>query len=141
MTVLHLPTSQLPPAQDNLVLDHEADHRIANNLGMIVSLLRLRARSLAGQAGSMDCAEVSRLLDDVAARVDTVARLHRMLSHSCRNAMVDLGSYLRELCASLTASLSPGTRVRVLHKSDEACALPPDQVLTLGLLASELVTN
>jgi two-component sensor histidine kinase len=141
MTVLHLPTSLLPPIQDNVVLHREADHRIANNLGMIVSLLRLRARSVAQQSGTMDRAEVSLLLNDVAARVDTVARLHRMLSQSYRDAMVDLGAYLRELCSSLTASMSPGTRVQVSHGSDESCVLPPDQVLTLGLLASELVTN
>lgn len=141
MTVIHLPITPLPFAQDNVVLDREADHRIANNLGLIVSLLRLRARAVGQQSGTMDRSEVSLLLDDVAARVDTVARLHRMLSHSHRDSLVDLSAYLRELCASLTSSLSSGARVHFSHQTNETCMLPPDQVLTLGLLASELVTN
>jgi two-component sensor histidine kinase len=141
MAVIHLPLTELPLAQDNVVLDREADHRIANNLGLIVSLLRLRARAVGQQSGTMDRAEVSRLLDDVAARVDTVARLHRMLSHSQHDTVVDLEGYLRELCASLTSSTSSGASVQFSHLIDTACVLPPDQVLTLGLLVSELVTN
>ena len=89
----------------------------------------------------MDREEVRVLLEDVAARVETVARLHRMMSQSYRNAFVDLSAYLRELCASLTGALSPSARVHVSHQSDDACVLPPDQMLTLGMLMSELVTN
>src|SRR4051794_9467846 len=98
MAIIQLPLTSLPFARDNVVLDREADHRIANNLGLIVSLLRLRARAVGQQSGTMDRTEVSLLLDDVAARVDTVARLHRMLSHSFPDSVVDLSAYLRELC-------------------------------------------
>jgi two-component sensor histidine kinase len=129
------------PAQNGVTLDGEADHRIANNLGLIVGLLRLRARAVSEQAGKMDRTEVRVLLEDIAARVETVARLHRMLSQSYRNALVDLGAYLRELCASLTGALSPNARVHVSHHIGDACVMPPDQVLTLGMLMSELVTN
>src|SRR5689334_15285716 len=83
-----------------LIFDREADHRIANNLALIVSLLRLRARNVSQAA--MDPADVKMLLEDIAARVETVARLHRMLSHSYRDAQVDLCAYVRELCGSLT---------------------------------------
>ncbi len=141
MTFLHSPTSKTAVAQDNRVLDREADHRIANNLGLIVSLLRLRARTVSEQTGVIDRAEVRVLLDDIAARVETVAQLHRMLSHSYRNALVDVGGYLRGLSGSLTKSLSPDARVHVSYRTADICVLPPDQVLTLGLLASELVTN
>jgi two-component sensor histidine kinase len=127
--------------QDNIVLDREADHRIANNLGLIVGLLRLRARAVVQREGKMERAEVSMLLEDIAARVETVAGLHRMLSHSYRNALVDLGAYLRELCASLATSLSSNAQVQVSHHTQEACVLPPDQVLTVGMLVSELITN
>ena len=144
MTLLHLPTSALPLAQplaqDNSVLDREADHRIANNLGMIVSLLRLRARSVSQQKGKIDRADVTLMLEDIAARVETVARLHRMLSQSYRSALVDIAGYLRELCTSLTRSLS-GEKVHIAHHTADACVLPPDQVLSLGLLVSELVSN
>ena len=126
---------------NKFAVEGEADHRIANNLGLIVGLLRLRARAVNERSGKMDRGEVRILLEDVAARVETVAKLHRMLSQSYRNAMVDLGGYLRDLSASLTGALSPTARVHVSHYTDEACTMAPDQVLTVGMLMSELITN
>jgi two-component sensor histidine kinase len=141
MTFLQGFMSEVPFAQDNITLDREADHRIANNLGLIVSLLRLRARAVVQHPGKMERAEVSMLLEDIATRVETVAGLHRMLSHSYRTALVDLGAYLRELCTSLTRSLSTDTQVQTSYHIEEARVLPPDQVLTVGMLVSELITN
>jgi two-component sensor histidine kinase len=119
----------------------EADHRIANNLALIVSLVRMRARAVVQKTGSMQRDEVRVLLEDIAGRIDTVARLHRMLSRPSRQIFVNLPDYLEEICASLTSSLMPGGRVQFSHDSDASCVLSPDQVLTLGLLVSELVTN
>jgi len=105
MSVLQFP----PPSgkalseSDGPPLDGEADHRIANNLGLIIGLLRMRARAVAQHPGKMERDEVRVLLEDIAARIETVAKLHRMLSQSYRQATVDVGAYLRELCASLTA--------------------------------------
>jgi two-component sensor histidine kinase len=141
MTLLHLPTGERPHVQGNLHLDNEADHRIANNLGLIVSLLRVRARAISEQSGTMDRAQVRMLLEDIAARVETVAHLHRILSQSGRTALVDLSAFLRELCTSLTGALSPNAYVHVTHQADDACFMSPDQVLTLGMLSSELITN
>src|SRR5215207_5271435 len=108
MAVLHFPRPRAAiPPPDAVALGAEADHRIANNLSLIVGLLRLRAREVAQHQGKMDRQEVAVLLIDVAARVETVARLHRMLSQSYRNARVDLGLSLRELGASLIQALSP----------------------------------
>jgi two-component sensor histidine kinase len=142
MSVVPFPLSRtIDPGPVGATLEGEADHRIANNLGLIVGLLRLRARAIGQHAGEMNRSEVRLLLEDVAARVETVARLHRMLSQSYRNAMVDLGAYLRELSASLATALSPTARVHIPHHADGACVMPPDQVLTLGMLVSELITN
>lgn len=129
------------PANVNVNVDREADHRIANNLGLIISLLRLRARAVSQQPGPMDRAEVGSILEDIAARVETVAQLNRMLSHSYRNARVDIGNYLRELSLSLTHALAGPRQVEIALPQAETCLVPPDQVLTLGLLVSELVSN
>jgi two-component sensor histidine kinase len=129
-----------PLASDD-PLRNEADHRIANNLALIVGLVRMRARAVVQKTGPMDREEVRLLLDDVASRVDTVARLHRMLSRPSRQTLVDLADYLEEICSSLTASLSAAGRVVLRHNSDVCCLLPPDQVLTVGLVISELMTN
>jgi two-component sensor histidine kinase len=141
MTMAHPLTDYLDTGfQEPAILGREADHRVANNLGLIISLLRMRARSVTQRPGKIDREEVGVLLEDIAARVETVARLHRMLSQSYRHALVDLGIYLRELCSSLTSSLAGDSKVTFSYDNG-TCALPPDQVLTFGLLVSELVTN
>jgi two-component sensor histidine kinase len=142
MAVLQFPLSAPTlPGPDRAPLDGEADHRIANNLGLIVGLLRLRARAVSEHPGKMNRADVRILLEDIAARVETVARLHRMLSQSYRNALVDLSVYLRDLSTSLTGALSPAARVHISQHPGDVCAMPPEQVLTLGMLMSELIAN
>jgi two-component sensor histidine kinase len=123
------------------LLRNEADHRIANNLALIVGLVRLRARSVVQKSGPIDRDEVRLLLEDVASRVDTVARLHRMLSRPSRQGAVNIGDYLQEICESMSMSLAAAEGVRLSHEVDAACLLPPDQVLSLGLLVSELIAN
>jgi two-component sensor histidine kinase len=123
------------------VLRKEADHRIANNLALVVGLVRLRARSVVQKTGMMDREEVRLLLEDVANRVDTVARLHRMLSRPSRQVSVNIGDYLREICESMNEFLAGAETITFLHEVDGACMLPPDQVLSLGLLVSELIAN
>ena len=67
MSVLQFP----PPSgkalseSDGPPLDGEADHRIANNLGLIIGLLRMRARAVAQHPGKMERDEVRVLLEDI----------------------------------------------------------------------------
>lgn len=121
------------------VLRSESDHRIANNLALIIGLLRLRSRALIQKPGPIARDEVCILLEDIATRVDTVARLHRILSRPSRHESVDVADFLQEICGSLAASLG-GRRV-VLSQDAEFCLLPPDHALALGLLVVELMTN
>jgi len=131
------PTSAAPAE----LLRREADHRIANNLALIVGLVRLRARSVVQKSGMVDRDEVRLLLEDVASRVDTVARLHRMLSRPSRQVTVNIGDYLREICESMSGSLAGADNVILSADVETSCVLPPDQVLSLGLLVSELIAN
>ncbi len=121
------------------ILRSEADHRIANNLALIVSLVRLRARAVVQKPGPIERDAVQALLDDVATRVDMVARLHRLLSRPSQHELIDVNAYLQEICASLAASLA-GARVTLLHDTS-SCLVQPDQALSLGLLIIELMTN
>lgn len=121
------------------VLRSEADHRIANNLALIVSLVRLRARAVVQKPGPVEREAVQALLDDVATRVEMVARLHRMLSRPSQHELIDVGAYLREICTSVAASLA-GSRV-TLSQDANVCLVQPDQALSLGLLIVELMTN
>lgn len=122
----------------------EINHRVANNLAMVVALVRLQRTRLAREGRSMTAAEASLFLEEVAARIETVARLHRLLSEKPDADMVDVAAYLRELCDTLGLSLPadgtldfhPGTDGRF-----DACMVSPDELLPLALIVTEAVTN
>ncbi|MDB5454928.1 MAG: signal transduction histidine kinase, partial [Caulobacter sp.] len=58
----------------------EAQHRIANNLALIAGYTRLQATSVDRAGGGLDARDVAILLEEVAARIETVGSLHRTLS-------------------------------------------------------------
>jgi hypothetical protein len=93
-------------------------------------------RMLTGAGIGGEYAAINSAIDEL-----VPARLHRMLSQSYRDAQVDLCAYVRELCGSLTNALSPKGQARITCQTANPHLLPPDQVLTIGLLISELVTN
>jgi two-component sensor histidine kinase len=135
------PNVFVPSGYDTTAQRAEADHRIANSLTLIVGLVRMHATSVSKQAKSMSSKEVSMLLVEVAARIQTVARLHRLLSHGEQRTEVDLGEYLREICASLMSSFSSAGNVSLSLNSAPGCLVRSDHVVSLGLIVSEMITN
>lgn len=110
----------------------EADHRIANSLAIISSLVRVRARD----GGHRDPLKV---LAEVADRIETIAKLHRMVAHSARGR-VALPDFLEEICTRLSGGL--GTKATSLSLDCEGVAdYPPSVALPLGLITAELVSN
>ena len=74
----------------------EANHRIVNNLALIVELIRFQARKLP-QAPLLPAEEVRGLLQGLSLRIDAVARLHRLPTRGNEHATVDLLTYLQEI--------------------------------------------
>jgi len=126
---------QLPerPPQWIPSLGGEADHRIANNLAMISSLVRLRAT----KAKAVDDGRT--FLMEIADRIETVARLHRLIAQS-GTATVRLSKYLQEICGLLSSALTSGG-----VSCSVACApehiVPSTVALPLGLITAELYSN
>ena len=118
-----------------------AHHRRSNNLSLVVALVRLHAARLARERRTMSTGEASVVLDEVASRIETVARLHRLLSTKPDAPTVNLTAYLRQLCDRLTWSLPFDGTIAFSSATDDACTLSPDQVLPLALIVTEAVTN
>lgn len=119
----------------------EANHRIANNLSLIVGLIRAEADSFASRKAPVDPAVVSRLLAEVAGRIDAVGHLHRLLSSDTARSTVDLADYLDRVCETL-ADLAPAEAgMRLTTDLLNGCRLRPDQILPLALIVNEAVTN
>jgi two-component sensor histidine kinase len=111
----------------------EADHRIANSLAVIGSLVRVRA----AKAKSAD--DPKTFLMEIADRIDTVAKLHRLVAHS-NTGTVQLGKYLQEICERLSSALAS-------ERTSFSVDCPPEQIvpftvaLPLGLITAELFSN
>jgi two-component sensor histidine kinase len=129
-------TSDSPPF--NLVA--EANHRIANHLSMIAALLRLQGGSLCKKE-TLSGPEVQLVLTEFGGRLETVAKVHRLLAHGQNGAPIDLAEYLRDTADGIVRGLSVNGNIRLHFDFRAEGALPPDKVVLLGLLVGELVTN
>ncbi len=113
------------------VLMYEADHRIKNSLQLVTSLLRLQLSRGSSQ-------ETRDALGEAIARVDAVANAHSALQRSPDLRVIGIDGMLEDLCARVGA-LNPAVQVRCLAASGQT--LPADCAVSLGLIASELITN
>src|SRR5690606_26482658 len=103
----------------------EANHRIANNLSVIAGLVRMHAVN-ARRRPAFSGQDVESLLDEIGARIDSVGRLHRLLSNLRPGEKVDLGEHLRDACEALVASVAGVDNVTLACRSDSACLVEPD---------------
>jgi two-component sensor histidine kinase len=125
--------SLAPVPQSVPTLGGEADHRIANSLAMIASLVRVRA----AKGNSAD--DPKTFLMEIADRIDTVAKLHHLVAHSNTGA-VQLSKYLQEICERLSSALGRGATSFSLTCSPEHI-VPFTAALPLGLITAELFSN
>ena len=121
----------------------EAQHRIANNLALIAGYTRLQASRLHKSGQPLSAREACIVLEEVAARIETVGELHRLLSAAPgqSEADINLGSFLAKLCQSLMATVSFAGDTAITHKDAGGCVVRPDQATPVALIVSELVTN
>ncbi|HEX8309049.1 MAG TPA: histidine kinase dimerization/phosphoacceptor domain -containing protein [Allosphingosinicella sp.] len=128
-------TERLLARQQTLL--REMEHRIANSLQIIASILLLKA----GAVGS----EETRLeLRDAHKRVMSVAAVQSHL-HSIEGIEgiegIDIAAYLSKLSAGLAASMiGPHHGIEIEVVSDEG-TLQSSEAVSLGLIVTELVIN
>jgi two-component sensor histidine kinase len=111
----------------------EAEHRIANSLQMISALVRQRAKS-------SQVSDPQTFLLEIADRIETVGKLHRLLGESTETGTVQIRKYLKEVCDRLTGALAP-TATSFSFDCPRDCLLPAKTALPLALIAAELVSN
>ncbi len=120
------------------VLAREADHRIRNNLQMVVALLHR-------QEERAESEPVRMALRAAGARVQAITSLHAAL-HGASGAtgllpQVDLGLYLPNLCGTLAEAAQADEGRREVLAEVDGRLVPPEQAQALGLIVAELVTN
>ncbi len=137
---LRLASPQLP-SSSAFDAAAEANHRIANNLSMIASLIRMRGASVCKDTRRMSGDQVRLILEEFGGRLDTVALLHRLLASGPQAAPIDIAVYLRDVAEAVVSSLAFAGATELQVTSDPGCFVSPETALSLGLIAGELVTN
>jgi two-component sensor histidine kinase len=119
----------------------EANHRIANSLTLLIGMVRMQAVSVKKRAEPYSNAEVRHLLDGIAARLNTISQLHRILSRAHQDGVISLRPHLREVTDALVAALSSEHQdVRVMHRGED-CMVMMRQVQPIVLILCEIFIN
>jgi len=72
----------------------EADHRIANNLASLSGVIRLQHNAISKSRRTFTTDQVCMLLDDIVARIEVTAKLHRSLARAVNGKGVNLGEFM-----------------------------------------------
>lgn len=119
--------------REKQVLLQELNHRVANSLQIIASVLMQRVRNVQSE-------ETRTHLRDAHNRVMSIATLQRQLA-STQTGQVALGPYLSELCLSIGASMvADPDKLKILVQAD-GTTMTADQSTSVGLIVTELVIN
>jgi two-component sensor histidine kinase len=120
--------------QEKKMLVREVNHRVANHLNMLASMVGLQSRFMVDP-------DNKRKFEELRDRVTTLALLYRQLHHEPERDAVDFAAYVGELTANLRDSLTvPDTEIGI-SVAVPPVALPVDATTALALIISELITN
>ena len=125
-------TTELLQQKETLL--QEMQHRVANSLQIIASILLLKAQTVQSE-------ETRQHLRDAHQRVLSVATVQQQLQGSAHGEAIELGPYLSRLCETLAVSMIGDSRpISVKVEADAGTALSGDAV-SIGLITTELVIN
>jgi two-component sensor histidine kinase len=116
------------------VLLQEMQHRVANSLQIIASILLLKARTVQSE-------EIRLHLQDAHQRVMSVATVQEQLQASGLNESIEIGPYLTKLCDSLAKSMVGERRPLSIHVEATSGRAVSSEAVSLGLIVTELVIN
>lgn len=133
------PAGPSPSSPETMIA--ESHHRIVNDLALISSFVRLHAVDVARRPNGMSRHEAGLLLEEIAARIEAVARLHRLLIDVPAGSTLDVAVYVREVFDSMVASLAPMSRIVPSYALEGHCHIASRDAVAIGLIVGELITN
>jgi two-component sensor histidine kinase len=128
-------------AEDGSTRLRESNHRIANNLMTIATLLRYQTRQLIKAKSSFSADEVREIFDEAGQRIELVGRLHRRLAEPIAPDTLNLSPYLNDVAETAIDSLSSPGEVELEAISGDMCPVRADHALLIGLILGEVVTS
>ncbi len=120
--------------RDKDMLLEEMQHRVANSLQIIASILLIKARTVQSE-------ETRLQLEDAHQRVLSVAAVQRHLNDTGGGKQIEIGNYLSKLCETLAQSMIGDSRPITLKVVADAGTVASHQAVSIGLIVTELVMN
>lgn len=112
----------------------EVNHRVANNLQMVMSFVALQSKTLADPAAR-------EALQKTQQRIATVAQVNRRLYTTDDVEFVAMDDYLGGLADDLSATWSTTGAARRVTAVVEPVRVATDKAVALGMIANEWVSN
>lgn len=119
--------------REKAILIQEVQHRVANSLQIIASVLLQTARKVQSE-------ETRLHLRDAHNRVMSIATVQKQLAMS-QVGNVELRSYFTQLCESLGASMIRDHEQQSIEVTADGSMATADVSVSLGLIVTELVIN
>lgn len=116
------------------VLLSEVNHRVANSLSLVASLVRLQAKSVSDVGAKAALAETE-------ARIFAIADVHKRLYTSGDVEVVALNEYLEDLLKRLDGTMKQEGLGAIVRTNLEPIELTPDASVNVGVVLNEWVTN
>lgn len=113
------------------MLMREINHRVNNSLQIAIAMLQLHSSATENESLRHELLEARN-------RIAAIARSHHRLYRGDRLDAIDLGTYLREVCADIAASM-PSCEIDV--SAQEGIVIRTDQAVPAVLCVNELITN
>lgn len=111
----------------------EVNHRVANSLALVGSLVRM-------QAAAVPEASAKSVLAETQARIAAIANLHRSLYTAEDVRTVDVAAYLTGLVDELRQSIA-ANQTAVLSVDAVKARTTTDRAVSIGMIVTELITN
>lgn len=128
-------TQELSAARDRSdMLLAEVNHRVANSLALVASMVGLQSRAAASE-------ETRGALSEIQGRISAVAVLHKKLYTSGDVQSVALAEFLPSLLEQLETSMRASGHQSFLKPDIAPLSLPTDKSVSLGIIVAEWVTN
>jgi chemotaxis protein methyltransferase CheR len=116
------------------MLLEEMEHRVANSLQIIASILLIKARTVQSE-------ETRLQLEDAHQRVLSVAAVQQHLHVGGGNKPIEVANYLTKLCETLAQSMIGDSRPIALKVDADAGTAISREAVSIGLIVTELVMN
>jgi two-component sensor histidine kinase/CHASE3 domain sensor protein len=128
-------TQELALARERAeVLLSEVNHRVANSLQLVAALVHMQSKTVTD--GSAKGA-----LKETETRIQAISQIHKSLYTSGDVTSVALNDYLGVMLDNLGVAMRNDGHTARLTSILDSISLPTDESISLGVVATELVTN